>query len=75
MKEITVVITVLPVPHCAPCHNFLKGNMESLKSSWLAPHVIKRRGENDTIVVWRCSWGEQCEAGCVYARAKAGSKE
>lgn len=56
-------------PHCAACHNFLQGLKESIKTVWLAPVFVKHEG-NKTTITWRCNWGCECEAGCIYSRAK-----
>jgi len=57
-------------PHCAPCHNYLSGNKEQIRTVWLVPTVIKQDGGMFRIT-WRCSLGDTCECGgCIYAHAK-----
>jgi len=59
--------TVMVEPRCSACHNFLKDNTESVKSVWLAPHILRHR-DDATIIIWRCSMGTECRAACLYAR-------
>ena len=53
-------------PHNAPCYNFLLDGVESKKTAWLSPIVIKHE-RTRTLVSWSCNWGHLCEAGCLYA--------
>lgn len=61
-------------PHCSACHSFLQGNVERIITVWLVPHVVQYRGD-DIRIIWRCSFGEICEAGCLYARTREKEKE
>ena len=57
------------LPHAAPCYNYAQENVQTKKTAWLVPHVIKHR-EGSEIISWRCNWGSSCEAECIYAMAK-----
>ncbi|MBA7507354.1 hypothetical protein ES706_06073 [subsurface metagenome] len=56
-------------PCCSACHNFLPkpSGPEMVKSVWVAPVAVSEGGERFQIV-WRCSLGDHCYSGCVYAR-------
>ncbi len=56
-------------PKNGPCYSFIQDNNVSRKTIWLVPHVIKHKQESE-VITWRCSWGNVCQAECLYASAK-----
>jgi len=57
-------------PHCSPCYNYLRGNLEEKKTVWLVPLVV-RQDRGKVVISWSCSFGQSCEcANCIYAHAE-----
>ena len=57
-------------PSNGPCHNFVVDGKEEKKTVWISP-VSVRDAQNRTVIAWRCSLGNYCQAAfCLYARAR-----
>jgi len=66
-------------PHCSPCHMFRQNGEESIRTAWIVPIRIRKRGsmpkvgsgECELMISWRCSLGYSCENfACIYAKGE-----
>lgn len=73
-QQSLITTSVVLMPNCKVCFNFMRGGVRLRKSPWLVPHVVRHR-ENSEIISWRCSWGNTCEADCLYAMARPGMSQ
>ena len=67
-------VTIVLMPNCSVCFNFVRETQRLRRSAWLVPHVVRRR-EDSEIVSWRCNWGNTCQSDCYYAMARQPDRE